>query len=1024
MSMIWNNKSVPFWGEHDIVDFNNKVVLIAKQESDSRSSKWPGNAPSISEIYHELEISRTSYFLFNEYEGRLSISILSGRLILKTSLFQNKDGYYKLSLNKNNSIQFATIASRQNFIARGVRIKHQGIFCVTPDNFRIQYENTSTFWSEGEYVKRLLSYKVNEKVESSNAGPSLIEQIEEVVDNPECTEACNLTLDTLEKYVEVSFEQEQLKAAQERPFYFTDFHSIPRKTSYKQFFKATIHEDDYKRLIEQKPTFLQIRIDEAQTISVEVVDFEADQGLTNIIVSSSGAQQIEANVIAQADQFYLDASPVIKNTLMTVINDLREKRSPNKWLVQLASRCYEQNPNKIANIESLKSTNLNPSQVDGVEKGAGTQDYTLVLGPPGTGKTTVILQWVNYFVSQGKRILVTSQNNKAVDNVLERLAREKDLECLRVGNETKVSDSIKELLIDNYATNIQRKLATNLDTVHTSLNDVLAVLVVIDTNIFKIKIAIKEKVDFERDIQHYTSNEIPDLNNLIQKSENEKDVLESKINEYIAKLEEYNLLLKSLEYKSIFLYMLNKIKSAYYSILIERIESKKQNSTTVLDNIINEINLKSNQKYEKEQKVLEITESLNIVAQELVMLLPLMPATSFMNQEVYECLYKQEEVSETIEGSLKKDIARLNALELIVAQWKNDILGERQQSLYQTLLEFVDVVGATCIGINTNKVFSKIPFDVVIVDESGQIQLHNLMVPLSKSPKVILVGDHKQLPPIVSEELVTEIDEMGYETEWMEKSWFEMLWDQAPNDRKAMLDTQFRCPAIISNFISDAFYDNKYFAGKGMEAKIPIVSFCKSTMVFIDTSNSDNNLETTRKGDGGRLEVLGNDLETEIITKLFELILNESPSIADENELGIIVPYANHVVQIKKALQKSIRDSSLNIGNLTIKDLVASVDSYQGQERDIILFAFSRSNMNGTVGFLSDWRRLNVAMTRTKKQLIMIGNLDTLTNYTEGKRDKEFKLSMQKLREHLHEHGQIIAASDILNLTIRNKNEK
>jgi superfamily I DNA and/or RNA helicase len=1021
MSNIWNNQSIPFWGEHDIVDYGNKIVLIAKQESDSRSSKWPGSIPSFTEIFHELEISRTSYFLFNTSDdGRFYMSILSGRLILKTSLFKNKDGHYKLSLNKNNAIQFATIGLRQGFIARGVRIKHHGIFCVTPDNFRIQYESVSNFWSQGEYVNKLWSYKVNEKEETNKQSHGILEEIEETTEDPDCADACNLTLDTLEKYVEVSFEQEQLKAAQERPFYFTNFHSIPRKTSYKQFFKASIESEDYIRLTEQKPSLLQIRIDDAQTISVEVVDFEPDPGETNIVISSSGAQQIEANVIAQADQFYLDASPVIKNTLMTVVNNLREKRSPNKWLIPLASRCYEQAPNKKADMPSLENTTLNPSQKDGVQKGAGTQDYTLVLGPPGTGKTTVILQWVNYFVSQGKRILVTSQNNKAVDNVLERLAREKDLECIRVGNETKVSDSIRELLIDNYATNIQRKLATNLDIVYISLKEALDILKILNNNMQNIESKIIEKDILNVNLKNYNDEIIPILNDLIQKNESEKHIIESKIESYFTQLQEYTTKLSNLVDTNFLMKIFTSMKRKYYSILSADIESKKQKATKTLDAISIIIKDKSEERHASELKVQDISNKFNESLKEISSLLPSLPSSSLINANVYMSLYSMERVDETIKNTLSKDINRLEALDSILVQWKNDILGERQQSLYQTLLEFVDVVGATCIGINTNKIFSKIPFDVVIVDESGQIQLHNLIVPLSKSPKAILVGDHKQLPPIVSDELVTEIDEMGYETEWIEKSWFEMLWEQAPADRKAMLDTQFRCPAIISNFISDAFYENKYFAGKGMESKKSILSFCKSTMVFIDTSNAENNLETTRKVDGGRLEVLGNNLETEIITKLFELILTESPSIAEENELGIIVPYANHVVQIKKALQKCARERSLNLGNLAIKDLVASVDSYQGQERDIILFAFSRSNLNGTVGFLSDWRRLNVAMTRTKKQLVMIGNMNTLTKYIDGKKDKEFKLSMQKLREHLEENGQIIPATEFLNLTTRN----
>jgi len=88
-------------------------------------------------------------------------------------------------------------------------------------------------------------------------------------------------------------------------------------------------------------------------------------------------------------------------------------------------------------------------------------------------------------------------------------------------------------------------------------------------------------------------------------------------------------------------------------------------------------------------------------------------------------------------------------------------------------LELADIVGGTCIGINTREIFKKIPFETVIVDESGQIQIHNLIVPLSRAPKAVLVGDHKQLPPVVSQEVNDELDQREMEKEHMQKSWFE-----------------------------------------------------------------------------------------------------------------------------------------------------------------------------------------------------------------------------------------------------------
>ena len=164
-----------------------------------------------------------------------------------------------------------------------------------------------------------------------------------------------------------------------------------------------------------------------------------------------------------------------------------------------------------------------------------------------------------------------------------------------------------------------------------------------------------------------------------------------------------------------------------------------------------------------------------------------------------------------------------------------------------------------------------------------------------------------------------------------------------------------------------------------------------------------NSFEQSRVTDG-RTEVLGNEVETTIIIKTLMNFIRELPYLAEKNEIGIIVPYKNHVLEVKRTIKKL----KLDIGNLNVEDLVASVDSYQGQERDVIIFAFSRSNKGGNIGFLADWRRLNVAMTRTKKQLIMVGSLKTLTMDNNKKHESEFKQAMRILESELSNKNSII----------------
>jgi hypothetical protein len=357
---------------------------------------------------------------------------------------------------------------------------------------------------------------------------------------------------------------------------------------------------------------------------------------------------------------------------------------------------------------------------------------------------------------------------------------------------------------------------------------------------------------------------------------------------------------------------------------------------------------------------------------------------------------------------------RYQRLQATIDEWHAVITGERQKSLYAVLLSMVDVVGATCIGINTDHRFKETHFDVVIVDESGQIQIHNLCVPISRAAQIILVGDHKQLPPVVQDEIIQELEAREVDTALLKKSWFEVLWDKAPTDHKVILDTQFRCPAIISDYVSEAFYDSAYHAGKGMEKKAPLLGFCKSTMVFIDTSQfpETKRYERSHQETDGMNVVQDNPVETELVVQILRRALIEKPELG-AGEIGIIVPYANHVKQIQSAIKKQ-QHSEFKALQIPVYELVASVDSFQGQERDLIILAFTRSNPSGRVGFLRDWRRLNVAMTRTKRQLIMVGDLSTLTHMDrrgDQAPDAEFKQAMRKLVTYIHQHCHYIDAT-------------
>lgn len=1017
MSSQWNKKKVSYWNDEDIQNYNEEIVFITKGDVDPRDSKWPGEEPSLSELQNELSISRMAYVNIEEDKNNASrkyISVLTGRIVVKGSFILTDDGYYKLFLNRNRAFGFASNSQRVYFLKNAIRVQHEGIVTVSGDLFRRRYEERSSYWSRGTYAKDLMQLKYQKKkgaqtVHSSPTSKTL------TATEKACKSDSEEVLKALSAYIELEHKAEETKAAQERPFYFRNFRADASKSNLKQFFRANIEEKDYKRLLELKPSFLQVKEDEeSEPIQLSVENLEADKKACEITLSTN--EQIEYERIVESDQFSIVAIPTLLNVRSKVIESLQKGLSPNHWLPSVAAECHNFAPNIPAKMEALEKVPLlNDSQKDGIRKGSGTKDYTLILGPPGTGKTTVILEWVKYFASQGKRVLVTSQNNKAVDNVLERLGKEDYLECIRVGNESKVSESIHDLLIDNYATSIQKKLLSRLDQSLQEIKEDILYVDQIEDIMPKYKALLPEAKKIQKQIDTIKVGEYTKFTKKLNKKLEDISNLEVNIETLNSTIKAGQTYLQSFEKYTTLLKIMAKPKQVLHSISTSLQTSKKEKKLLKIEKIHKQTIPLKNKILQLEKKI-EIHKS-NLKAQQLKLekLIPEKRDSLLIKSEDFKNLYEFHSNGDDIMRIVEKLKASQTKIHVTAEKWKKSI-NERQEALYSTLLEMVDVVGATCVGINTNKAFGKIPFDVVIVDESGQIQLHNLIVPLSRAPKAILVGDHKQLPPIVSKEIVEELDNLGYETKWMEKSWFELLWDKTPEDRKAMLDTQFRCPSIISDYISHAFYESKYFAGVGMEKKQPILSFCKSTLVFIDTSKSKNNQESTRNlVEDNRLEVTGNPLETKIVVELVKRIVKEKPDIAEENELGIIVPYANHVKEIKKTLTKMVKEEKIDLQNLSIKDMVASVDSYQGQERKIIIFALSRSNPSGAVGFLADWRRLNVAMTRTKQQIIMLGNFQTLTKIKKpGSHDEAFKIAMDQLRTHVKTKGQLIDADQFL----------
>lgn len=320
----------------------------------------------------------------------------------------------------------------------------------------------------------------------------------------------------------------------------------------------------------------------------------------------------------------------------------------------------------------------------------------------------------------------------------------------------------------------------------------------------------------------------------------------------------------------------------------------------------------------------------------------------------------------------------------------------------------MQVVMGTCIGIGTNSTIKKSgrKFDTLIVDEAGKANMAETNVPMSLAKKYILVGDHNQLPPYMDIQEVEEFrnsdeaketDEAKIKVSLSTSLFEDFLNDPSfPEESKVLLNYQYRMNRTIGNMISKLFYEEKLHNGTGTEKQTCELESFPDFVTFYDTGGTrsikDYNPYEQNTGNGN----IYNQCEIDIICdKIVPKI--ESLLIKDSNlSVGIVAPYSEQVRQLKKRL----RGSTFHLENC-----VYTIDNIQGQEYDVVVLSFVRSfREKRTVGFLDDLRRLNVALSRAKKKLIMVGNLKTLCrpdahrpNGLGGKRPEEVFASLSKV---------------------------
>jgi ATP-dependent RNA/DNA helicase IGHMBP2 len=281
-------------------------------------------------------------------------------------------------------------------------------------------------------------------------------------------------------------------------------------------------------------------------------------------------------------------------------------------------------------------------------------------------------------------------------------------------------------------------------------------------------------------------------------------------------------------------------------------------------------------------------------------------------------------------------------------------VAKTEQFIIDDLVNKAQVITATLVGSN-NWTIKQLKFATVVIDEAGQALEPACWIPILKAQKVVLAGDHCQLAPTIKSAAAAR---GGLSTTLMEKC--VTLHPEAV----VLLNEQYRMNEAIMGYSSQVFYNNVLKAHETVAHRLLFAN--DLPLNFIDTAGCGFDEKPIGTS-------VANPEEASFLFRYLERFIAGFEFLTDFPTIAVISPYREQIRLLKEQL--------LNTPALqpyTDYISVNTIDSFQGQERDMVLISMTRCNTEGEIGFLADLRRMNVAMTRAKKKLVVIGDSSTL----------------------------------------------
>ena len=713
-----------------------------------------------------------------------------------------------------------------------------------------------------------------------------------------------------------------------------------------------------------------------------------------------------------------------KKTAFDLLKDAKNPMPQLKYLLEGVNP-PEQKVKKLRAItptlkKKLEGKSLTKKQERAVKVALNTPDIALIIGPPGTGKTQVITAIQHRIAEQGNKynlslkhqVLLTSYQHDAVDNVVAR-SGVFGLPAIKVGGKQNEANQQESSSIDAWTSKVIHELKPNVES-EIKNSDEFKLVDAISSLVFQIKNSQSAQFNYQNLKELHLKLKKLALDYGIKVSAKAERNVEQLIEQFslsssyeltTTQRKEVIAATRALRTDSI---SYDDDGALRLTKLISLIKGLKD-----VDCDFEKLEVMTDRSDEVDFEFLIFTKNqlLDALQEKFVL-----PNQRWLEPEQSKNL---SELIEQLEASLVNS-PRLGQL-YYRKKYLDSLIFEKKQ-VQNSLKEYSAVLGATCqqaageamVGLKSVEHSKNIHFDSVIVDEAARANPLDLMIPMSMARKrVVLVGDHRQLPhmlePRVEKELQDKNELEIIDHELLQQSLFERLYlsfskyekeRSTEHQRVVMLDTQFRMHPELGSFVSEEFYELFGLppVKSGLDEShfpLDVPGYEGKLAAWIDVEPSKGKM-ASKNGSKYR------DCEAEVIADEAYKILTARPDLS----VGIITFYAaqrDHIIE--KMVDRKIMEHSATGTNvvsqfkMTIPNAggkpeerfrVGSVDAFQGKEFDVVLLSTVRSwkepeeitqeAVNSQLGFLRIPNRINVAMSRQKRLLIVVGDKSLASN--------------------------------------------